>query len=97
MMSGTRARATAALSLTVQERRAYIPSLSRRDRFRGQTTGPSARHTRHVDTQGRFARAATRLRDSATHPADFERSAGDSTRLPVPGTVPPGTPRLDYQ
>src|SRR5260221_7193267 len=75
----------------------YSPRLSRRAHLHGQTTRPSARHSGHANPQGRFARATTRLRHSAAHPADFERPAGDSTRLAIPGAVSPGTPRLDHE
>src|SRR5207249_7315276 len=59
--------------------------------------GAAARHAGHVDSQGGFARPAARLRRFASHPADFERSPGDSARLAVSGAVSAGASRLDYQ
>src|SRR6266550_7190236 len=75
----------------------YIPRSSRRDFFRAQATGHSARYAGHVDLEGRFPWTLARLRHSAAHPADFERSSRDSAGLALSRAVSPGTSGLDHQ
>src|SRR5271163_3569786 len=84
------------LSLTVEES-ADIFSPRHTRRVCGKTDRSAARHAGHVDPQGRLAGPFAWLRHSAAHPANFERTAGNSARFAVSRAVSARTPGLDRQ
>src|ERR1700687_623195 len=78
-----------------QTRRAFVRLLGRLGEAIdcGKNRGTTPRHIGHADPQSGVLETVARLRCFATHSADLQGCARDSTRILISSPLPVGAPR----